>query len=79
MRCVCCRDGQRIIYSTVLSGCMCACEDVCVSYAGRMVLMHINVMILSAVRSRPLVHVSFHVHYFASYFDITKFEIHHKA
>ena len=29
MRCVCCRDGQIIIYSTVLSGCMCACEDVC--------------------------------------------------
>ena len=49
------------------------------TYAARMVLMHINVMILSAVRSRPLVHVSFHVHYFASYFDITKFEIHHKA
>ena len=30
MRCVWCLDGQRTIYSTVLSGCMCACEDVCV-------------------------------------------------
>ena len=40
------------------------------AFAARMVLMHINVKILSAVRSRPLTQVSFHVHYFASYFDI---------
>ena len=32
---------------------------------------YINVTILSAFRSRPLIQVSFHVHYFASYFDIT--------
>ena len=41
------------------------------TFAARMVLMHINVTILSAVRSRPLVQVSFHVQYFASYFDNT--------
>ena len=49
------------------------------AFAARMVLMHINVKILSAVRSRPLTQVSFHVHYFASYFEITSFEIHHIA
>ena len=67
MRCVWCLDGQRIIYSTVLSGCMCACEDVCDIRRAN----GADVMILSAVRSRPLVHVSFHVHYFASYCYIT--------
>ena len=40
---------------------------------------YINVTILSAVRSRPLIQVSFHVHYLASYGDITSFEIHHTA
>ena len=35
--------------------------------------------VLSAVRSRPLTQVSFHVHYFASYFDIACLEIHHIA
>ena len=49
------------------------------TFAARMVLMHINVMILSAVRSRPLVQVSFHVHYYASYFNSSYFEIYHKA
>ena len=49
------------------------------AFAARMVLMHINVKILSAVRFRPLTQVSFHVHYFASYFDITSLEIHHIA
>ena len=68
MRCVWCLDGQITIYSTVLSGCMCACEEVCdIRRANRA----INVMILSAVRSRPLVQVSFHMHYFASYCYIT--------
>ena len=43
----------------------------------RIVLMHINVKVLSAVRSRRLTQVSFHVHYFASYFEITSLEIHH--
>ena len=42
--------------------------------AARRVLMYINVKILSAVRSRPLIQVSFDVHYFTSYFDITCFE-----
>ena len=51
----------------------------CVAFAAPMVLMHINVKILSAVRSRPLTQVSFHVHYFALYFDITSLEIHHIA
>ena len=49
------------------------------AFAARMVLMHIIVKILSAVRSRPLTQVSFHVNYFASYFDITSLEIHHIA
>ena len=51
----------------------------CVACVAPMVLMHINVKILSAVRSRPLTQVSFHVHNFASYFDITSLEIHHIA
>ena len=51
----------------------------CVAFAARMMLMHINVKRLSPVRSRPLTQVSFHVHYFASYFDITSLEIHHIA
>ena len=50
-----------------------------VAFAARMVLMHVNVTILSAVRSRLLILVSFHVHYLALYFDITCFEIHHPA
>ena len=50
-----------------------------VVFAARMVLKHINVKILSAVRSRPFTQVSFHVHYFESYFDITSLEIHHIA
>ena len=50
-----------------------------VAFAARMVLMHISVKILSAVRSRPLTQVSFHVHYFVSYFDIAYLEIHHIA
>ena len=49
------------------------------AFAARIVLMHINVKILSAVRFRPLTQVWFHVHYFASYFDITSLEIHHIA
>ena len=36
----------------------------CVTFA-RMVLMHINVKILSAVQSRPLTQMSLHVHYFS--------------
>ena len=43
----------------------------CVAFAARKMLMHINVTIRSAVRSRPLIQVSFHVHYFGSYCDIT--------
>ena len=58
---------------------VCVHARMCVTYAARIVLMHINVMILSEVRSRPLVQVSFHVHYFASYCYITYFEIHHEA
>ena len=49
---------------------VCVQAIMCVAFAARMVLMHISVNILSAVRSRPLTQVSFHVHYFASYFDI---------
>ena len=49
------------------------------AFPARMVLMHINVKIHSAVRYRPLIQVSFHVHYFASYFNITYFEIDHIA
>jgi len=51
----------------------------CVTFAARMMLMHINVKILTVVLSQPLIQVSFHVHYFASYFDITDFDIHHIA
>ena len=51
----------------------------CVAFGARMVLMHINVKILFEVRSRRLTQVSFHVHYFASYFDITSLEIRHIA
>ena len=49
------------------------------AFAARIVLMHINVTILSAVRSRPLIQVSFRVHYLALYCDITSFEMHHTA
>ena len=61
--------------------CVGVCEHarMCVAFAAPMVLMHINVTILSAVRSRPPIQVSFQVHYLASYFDITSFEIHHTA
>jgi len=59
------------------------CMRACVWHSPRapMVLMHINVTILSAVRCRPLIQVSFHVHYLAPYCDIrpTPFEIHHTA
>ena len=48
---------------------VCVHATMCVTFAVRMVLMHINVMIFPAVRSRSLVQVSFHVHYYASYFD----------
>ena len=58
---------------------VCVQAIMCVALAARMVLMHISVKILSAVRSRPLTQVSFHVHYFASYFDIVYLEIHHIA
>ena len=58
---------------------VCVHARMCVAFAAPMVLMHINVTILSAVRSRPLKQVSFHMHYFASYFDITYLDIHHIA
>ena len=58
---------------------VCVHAIMCVAFAARMVLIHISVKILSAVRSRPLTQVSFHVHYFASYFDIVYLEIHHIA
>ena len=58
---------------------VCVHAIMCVAFAARMVLMHISVKILSAVRSRTLTQVSFHVHYFASYFDIVYLEIHHIA
>jgi len=48
---------------------VCVHATMCVTFAVRMVLMHINVMIFPAVRSRSLVQVSFHVHYYASYFE----------
>ena len=51
----------------------------CVTFATPIVLMHINITILSAVRYRLLIQVSFHVHYLASFCDITPFEIHHTA
>ena len=41
------------------------CKLECVAFAVRIVVMHINVTILSAVRCRPLIQVSFHVHYLA--------------
>ena len=58
---------------------VCVHAIMCVAFAARMVLMHISVNILSAVRSRPLTQVSFHVHYFASYFDNAYLQIHHIA
>ena len=58
---------------------VCVHARMCVAFAAPMVLMHINVTILSAVRSQPLTQVSFHMHYFASYFDITYLDIHHIA
>ena len=79
MRFAGCHDGQRIIYSTVLSGCMCTRENVCGIRRANGAYIYINVTILSAVRSRPLTQVSFHMHYFASYFDITYLDIHHIA
>ena len=41
------------------------------AFAAPIVLMHINVKILSAVRYRPLTQVSFHVHYFASKYAVS--------
>ena len=43
----------------------------CVTFAARMMLILINAKILTVVLSQPLTQVSFHVHYFASYFDMT--------
>ena len=92
MRCAWCHEGQRVIYSTVLSVCVCVCVCVCVRACvcvcvcvcasvracvcvcvcvhaitcvtfARMVLMHINVKIFSAMRSRHLTQVSFRVPY----------------
>ena len=42
--------------------CVCVHAIMCVTFA-RMVLIHINVKIFSAMRSRPLTQVSFHVPY----------------
>ena len=58
---------------------VCVHARICVAFAAPMVLMDINVKILSALRSRPLTQISFYVHYFASYFDITSVEVHHIA
>ena len=58
---------------------VCVHAIMCVALAARMVLLHISVKILFSVRSRPLTQGSFHVHYFASYFDIACLEIHHIA
>jgi len=58
---------------------VCVHARMCVAFTTPMVLMHINITILSAVRSRRLIQVSFQVHYLASYCDITSFEIHHTA
>ena len=70
MRCVWCLDGQRTIYSTVLSGCMCACEDVCdIRLANRADAYQCYDTFRGAISA--LVQVSFHVHYFASYCYIT--------
>ena len=49
------------------------------AFAAPMVLMHINVTIISTVRSRSLTQVSFHMHYFESFFDITYLDINHIA
>ena len=51
----------------------------CVTSSARMGLMHINIKIVSAVLSRPRIQVSFHLHYFATYFDITYFEMYEIA
>jgi len=58
IRYVACHDGHRIIYSTVLSACMCmcTCENVCdIRRANG--LIHINITILSAELYRLLIQV----------------------
>ena len=53
---------------------VCLLARMCVTFA-RMVLMHTNVEIVSSVRSRPLIQVSFHVPFLPSYCVITYFGI----
>ena len=47
--------------------CVCARAITCVTFA-RMMLMHINVKIFTAMRYRPLTQVSFRVPYFSIIF-----------
>ena len=75
MRCVWCHDEQRVIYGTVLSGCMCARDNVCdILGANGAYAYKCKYTFRGAISAS-----SFHLHYFTSYFDIIYFEIHHIA
>ena len=60
--CVCVCVCLCVCVSVCVCVCVCVCVHarMCVTFA-RMVLMHINVKIFSAMRSRPLTQVSFRV------------------
>ena len=61
---MCARACVSACVRACVRACVCVCVHarMCVTFA-RMVLMHINVKIFSAMRSRPLTQVSFHVPY----------------
>ena len=78
MRFAGCHDGERIIYSTVLSGCMCTCENVCgIRRANGAYAYQCYDTFRGAISASYT--SFFHMHYFASYFDITYLDIHHIA
>ena len=78
MRCAGCHDGQRIIYSTVFSGCMCTCENVCgIRRANCAYAYQCYDTFRGAISASYTSFVSCAL--FASYFDITYLDIHHIA
>ena len=78
MRCAGCHDGQSIIYSTVFSGCMYTCENVCgIRRANCAYAYQCYDTFRGAISASYTSFVSCAL--FASYFDITYLDIHHIA
>ena len=72
--CVCERACVRACECVRACVCVCVHARMCVTFA-RMVRMHINVKIFSAMCSRPLHKFPFVCLMLASHFDITLFDI----